>query len=126
MVGSRAVKALCPLRSINDLEAVDLDLFVVRPDLAVELQRVREPRAPPTLHAHPQEDVFGQVLSPLELFDLLGRSVGQLDRHKALPSIRRSPPRSYVVDAAGAPAFSHFSLQSASAALIASSASTEQ
>src|SRR5437667_12604922 len=120
MVGSRAVKALCPLRSINDLEAVDLDLFVVRPDLAVELQRVREPRAPPTLHAHPQEDVFGQVLSPLELFDLLGRSVGQLDRH------RRSPPRSYVVDAAGAPAFSHFSLQSASAALIASSASTEQ
>src|SRR5438094_9505311 len=86
IVECRAVEVQVALLVHNDLDAVDLELFVVRPDLAVELQRVREPRAPPTLHAHPQEDVFGQVLSPLELFDLLGRSVGQLDRHKALPS----------------------------------------
>src|SRR6266481_5881039 len=48
IVECRAVEVQIALLVHNDLDAVDLELFVVWPDLAVELQRVREPRAPPT------------------------------------------------------------------------------
>src|SRR5436190_7496378 len=103
VVERRAVEVQVALLVHDDLDAVDLELLVVRPDLAVELQRVREPRAPPALDAHPQEDSVGQTLGPLELPHLLGRGFGQRHRHTA-------PPALYVEDAAAAPSLIHFVL----------------
>src|SRR6059036_687839 len=103
VVECRAVEVQVALLVHDDLDAVDLELFVVRPDLAVELERVREPRASPTLDAHPQEDGVGQTLGPLELPHLLGRGFGQRHRHTA-------PPVLYVEDAAAAPSLIHFVL----------------
>src|SRR5213078_2425893 len=104
VVERRAVEVQVALLVHDDLDAVDLELLVVRPDLAVELQRVREPRAPPALDAHPREDSVGQALRPLELLDLVGRGFGQPHRHTVpLPVLYRE-------DAATAPSFIHFVL----------------
>src|SRR2546430_11115345 len=62
-------------------------VFCLKKKIAVELERVREPRAPPALHAHPQEDGVVQALRPLELLDLVGRGLGQRNRHRTLPSL---------------------------------------
>src|SRR2546428_12520255 len=74
VVERRAIQVEIALLVDDDLDPVDLELLVVRPDLAVELQRVREARAPSALHAHSQEDGAGQALRLLELLHLLHRS----------------------------------------------------
>src|SRR5215470_7321363 len=52
VVERRAVEVEVALLVDHDLDAVELELLVVRPDLAVELQGVRHPRASAALHAH--------------------------------------------------------------------------
>src|SRR3989442_13741845 len=93
VVERRAIQVEIALLVDDDLDPVDLELLVVRPDLAVELQGVREPGAAPPLHAHPQKHGIGPVLGPLELLHLLGRRLRQCDRHEISSSDR------YVDDA---------------------------
>src|SRR5438309_3497735 len=61
VVECRAVQVEVALLVHHDLDAVDVELLVVRTLLAVELERVRHPGAPAALHAHAEEDGVGQV-----------------------------------------------------------------
>src|SRR5438477_11279530 len=63
VVEGRAVQVEVPLLVHHDLDAIDVELLVVRTLLAVELERVRQPGTPSTLHAHAEEDGVGQILS---------------------------------------------------------------
>src|SRR5437764_2881404 len=71
VVEGRAVQVEVALLVHHDLDAVDVELLIVRALLAVELERVRYPGTPATLHAHPEEDGVGQILGLLELSHLL-------------------------------------------------------
>src|SRR5262245_5253837 len=63
VVESRAVQVQVALLVDDDLDPVDHEFLVVRPDLAVELERVREARASTPLDTHSQEHGVRQVLS---------------------------------------------------------------
>src|SRR5260370_23481689 len=96
-----AVQIEVAFRVAHDGDAVDRELLVVRVQLVVEVELVREARAPVALHARAQDDVVREVLGPLELLDLLGRCFRKLDRHGFSGSCLLSSP------AGGAPARSH-------------------
>src|SRR5262249_3388938 len=70
VVERRAVEVQVALLVDDDLDAVDLELLVVGPDLAVELQGIRHPRASAALPTHAQQNAVGQVLSLLQLIHL--------------------------------------------------------
>src|SRR6266849_10663665 len=80
VVERRAVQVEVAFRVAHDGDAVDRELVVVRAQLVVEVELVRQARATGALHAHAQ-DVVREVLGPLELLDLLGRYLRKLDRH---------------------------------------------
>src|SRR5262249_57152051 len=86
VVERRAVQVEIALLVDHDLDAVELELLVGGPALAVELERVRHARAPTALDSHSQEDGLRQVLRPLELLHLRHGLFRQFDRHTALAS----------------------------------------
>src|SRR6266852_6611116 len=104
VVEGDAVQIEVALRVADHLDAVDVELLVVGAELGVELQRIRQARAAPTLDPQAQEDTV-EVLVLQELLDLLARLLRQCQRHQFLSS--------YSFDAAAgasASALLHFSL----------------
>src|SRR3970282_1732431 len=65
---------------------IHLELLVVGPQLGVELERIRQPRAAPALHAHAQEDAL-ELLLLQNLIDVLARRLRQYQCNRSLTSL---------------------------------------
>src|SRR2546425_299919 len=85
VVERRAVEVEVALHVDDHLHPVDVELLVLFAELGVELEVVRMPRAPATLHAHAQERVLEMLLA-LEPLHSLERARCQGNRHVAYAS----------------------------------------
>src|SRR5262249_12697361 len=81
VVERRPVQVEVALLVAHDLDAVDVELAVVRPELRVELEQIRQAGAAAALHAHPEEHGLRKVLDLLQLLDLMDRRFRQFQRH---------------------------------------------
>src|SRR5437667_7461746 len=87
VVERRAIQVEIALLVDDDLDPVDLELLVVRPDLAVELQGVREPGAAAPFTPIRRNTVSGRFWARLSSFTCLAAASDSVTAMRSLPPI---------------------------------------